>query len=288
MSDNTNTINDFAENTYWFTTSGAGDSYRYKFVTDINNPKQLFRDVELFPAQFYDRDWIAWKQSVAKDTETIDLTLRDQDLKVTKIKWLGDRNYVVTFQTAGWRTYDYVVQDCNHYEHAFNRFRKRVQTQIGPSLGLDLRVKDARVKEQPKVNTRPLRPGAAFYAFDKWTDAATSQYACTDPDCATCNDNWQRYQESLAKPTVEKVVQLVETIVASKPVEKPVYSLWLMVNFKAPVEVGGDSDVFALINRAKCIVQGFDGVTPNVSVHVRDDKGWIKAEVTLEKGVVTF
>lgn len=295
---------DYAEFTYWWSkmpgflvTPVNRDKRQY--VTDVNNPDGWSKPYTIQYVASEAGFYAPFMQDAHKNgAQVIDLTSGSGVIKVTRISKITERDYVLDLQVNdSFRKYQYVVQDCNHYNHAFNRFAKRVREFVNPKLGTNFTVVDAREKEEePVLPVKPLQlergqqKDVALWARDK---GLTFSPGCA---CHICSKTYDMYKKAQAEqpvvqqPTVQDVIELVQAITEDvKQIEvAPIYTMHISINFAPYTEVCGDSNVLGLIRKAQEIVEAFDRATPNVQIMIRDRDNASVARITEEEGVTIF
>ena len=309
------TAYDFPRVTYWYSEPHAGTprprlgSNGGIYVTDFNNNSFATGDVD-GPASINESWGIFLSATKSEQQEVVDATWRDDTISVVRINRMTERDYVLFFTTEYVTTpYAYVVRDCNHYNHAFNRFAKRVRTQINPRLGTRITVVDARPVEVPVFPTqnRELTTEQRKVVL-KWSRENGYHFAlpCAGGDCAACQRTLDAYNkeqvpvEPDVTVTVADVVQTIENVVAlaKSQVTVPTYDLWLVTGYGAkysPDHVCGHEDAFFLIDRAMSLSRTLsDGMNPNYRFYItegvdRNYKGTItEGRLTIESGKRIF
>jgi hypothetical protein len=124
----------YPETTVFFASPGLTDPYlteqSWNYFADRHaiNLQNIYEwNVESVPAYELEMRDIAGRYSNA---QVLDLTADGYTLTVETVTRIAERDYVITFE-KDWdywpvQRYDYLVQDCNHFNHALNRFNKRV------------------------------------------------------------------------------------------------------------------------------------------------------------------
>lgn len=293
------TIKDFPETTYWYRTARAGSRNPYnkdgEYLTDINNPHgTMYRadaSIGVAPSSGFLNE--SWDTFLSLTNSPLQLCVNVSNpwdvLTVRSINKITERDYVIQFTTQAEpnRMHPYVVRDCNHYNHAYNRFAKRVREQINPKLGLYLTTVDQRPIEAPAWPKRAYElTTEQFKQVHQWVRTTRFNGPLSEGcACSMCNETYQAFlnaqkEEEQPKVTVEDVVNLMEQITeevkqatAEIAQNTLTYELWLVTGYGSkyqPELVCGDSDAFFLIERALNLSRTLDDMNPNYRFYITE------------------
>lgn len=300
------TVKDFPETTYWFRTARQvprnKTNKKGEYLEDNNNPQGYFKRTGTTPyvkdeSGFINEDWDTFFKWTNTDrSNCVNLTSPWAVIQVHAINKIADRDYVIQFNTnRDDRIIPYVVLDCNHYQHAYNRFAKRVREQVNVRLGVNLAVADRRPQEEPAFPTTLKGLNDAQRALiGEWNLSrpmnVRGDWGGCRGFCNACQEVLDQYNARDTAQVINEVsqVKVVEKIV-EKEVIKEVPVLQTFHIYLRPKGVLGSETIhMAEVDGALSALQsaqkmhiGFRGAGMTTAyIQVRDDKGFAVAEVT--------
>jgi hypothetical protein len=135
------TRNGYFDATFWLLNKGKTDHF-HTYYYDTNNTTDHWKHNTV--------DYTSYDaKELCENTNCGVIRIPDLmplDAMVNTIRKVEgtDRDYMIGFYLNG-LYYNYVVMDCNHENHAYNRFAKRVREVINVKLGTSISVVDYRV-----------------------------------------------------------------------------------------------------------------------------------------------